>query len=185
MPPTIWRCSSMRRMPGDSIVQAGAKQKAIELADKDQLDEVKKQLKQVEQEVGRERRRSRSRFRSSSRSRQAGAGGGAPGNPFGGPALRPTDAVRQQSLPGVDRLIGSLPCRREVSTVHGPLAQLAEQGTLNPKVEGSIPSWPIWRREDDFGLRRSAAHVREHASPPASLPKPPSHRQMRRGAMTA
>src|SRR5205823_4930270 len=25
----------------------------------------------------------------------------------------------------------------------GPLAQLAEQGTLNPKVEGSIPSRPI------------------------------------------
>jgi hypothetical protein len=26
---------------------------------------------------------------------------------------------------------------------HGPLAQLVEQGTLNPKVEGSIPSRPI------------------------------------------
>ena len=25
----------------------------------------------------------------------------------------------------------------------GPLAQLVEQGTLNPKVEGSIPSRPI------------------------------------------
>ena len=25
----------------------------------------------------------------------------------------------------------------------GPLAQLVEQGTLNPKVEGSTPSWPI------------------------------------------
>ena len=25
---------------------------------------------------------------------------------------------------------------------NGPLAQLAEQGTLNPKVEGSIPSRP-------------------------------------------
>ena len=29
----------------------------------------------------------------------------------------------------------------------GPVAQLAEQGTLNPKVEGSIPSWPISRAE--------------------------------------
>ncbi len=27
--------------------------------------------------------------------------------------------------------------------VCGPLAQLAEQRTLNPEVEGSTPSWPI------------------------------------------
>jgi hypothetical protein len=32
--------------------------------------------------------------------------------------------------------------RRLSLTVLGPLAQLVEQGTLNPKVEGSIPSRP-------------------------------------------
>ena len=31
----------------------------------------------------------------------------------------------------------------KVSSVDGPIAQLAEQGTLNPKVEGSMPSRPI------------------------------------------
>jgi hypothetical protein len=29
------------------------------------------------------------------------------------------------------------------ATLHGPLAQLVEQGTLNPKVGGSIPPRPI------------------------------------------
>lgn len=30
----------------------------------------------------------------------------------------------------------------------GPLAQLAEQGTLNPKVIGSIPIWPTIRKRE-------------------------------------
>jgi hypothetical protein len=37
----------------------------------------------------------------------------------------------------------------------GPLAQLVEQGTLNPKVEGSNPSRPIAERLWTLGSRRS------------------------------
>src|SRR6266404_9857793 len=42
---------------------------------------------------------------------------------------------------------------------HGPLAQLVEQGTLNPKVEGSIPSRPIAPR-----FRASARDDHVHGS---------------------
>src|SRR3954464_4110265 len=45
---------------------------------------------------------------------------------------------------------------------HGPLAQLAEQGTLNPKVAGSIPARPTekpryWRGVSVLGVRRMAS----------------------------
>jgi hypothetical protein len=42
------------------------------------------------------------------------------------------------------------------------VAQLAEQGTLNPKVEGSIPSGRIRRRPQRHALGRSA---RDHPHP--------------------
>src|SRR3954451_12803998 len=38
---------------------------------------------------------------------------------------------------------------------HGPLAQLAEQGTLNPKVGGSIPPRPIGEAPRLAGLLSS------------------------------
>ena len=52
--------------------------------------------------------------------------------------------------------------------VPGPLAQLVEQGTLNPKVVGSIPTRPI------PGLPASSAHS------PATRPKTARLGQMRR-----
>ncbi len=43
----------------------------------------------------------------------------------------------------------------------GPLAQLVEQGTLNPKVVGSIPTRPIQPPRRRCGLR-DRAHARDH-----------------------
>jgi hypothetical protein len=42
--------------------------------------------------------------------------------------------------------------RRYDTRLLGPLAQLVEQGTLNPKVEGSNPSRPIERLTRIAGL---------------------------------
>ena len=45
-------------------------------------------------------------------------------------------------LPTIERIrIGSL----DYAAPCGPLAQLVEQGTLNPKVEGSNPSRPMFK----------------------------------------
>lgn len=71
---------------GDGLVQAGAKQKALELADADQLDEVKQQIKQVEQEVGQKNADIQKQIQEQFAQQQQGSGGGAPGNPFGGSA---------------------------------------------------------------------------------------------------
>ena len=38
----------------------------------------------------------------------------------------------------------------------GPLAQLAEQRTLNPQVEGSIPSWPTKKPDDTWDTELGA-----------------------------
>src|SRR2546423_6347890 len=45
----------------------------------------------------------------------------------------------------------------------GPLAQLVEQGTLNPKVAGSIPARPTFGRGKEMGVARSK--VRRFAQP--------------------
>lgn len=45
------------------------------------------------------------------------------------------------SKPIVHPIIASTPFHMG-TTAHGPLAQLVEQWTLNPLVEGSNPSWP-------------------------------------------
>src|SRR5580704_1291070 len=45
----------------------------------------------------------------------------------------------------------------------GPLAQLVEQGTLNPKVEGSNPSRPTHSK----GAANDAFHRLRHAAPRA------------------
>ena len=65
--------------------------------------------------------------------------------PHGGPAARCADGPRAATIP-----------RR------GPLAQLVEQGTLNPKVEGSIPSRPMLIAQD----RESAERIRDRAKTP-------------------
>src|SRR5207245_498292 len=49
--------------------------------------------------------------------------------------------------------------RATIRGASGPLAQLVEQGTLNPKVEGSIPSRPIPSR-----LIANGWHVNREAS---------------------
>ena len=67
------------------------------------------------------------------------------------------------------------------SPADGPLAQLVEQGTLNPKVEGSNPSRPT----------STCRSFRRLGGPPALLARttvvragaqPPSHRRRRRNA---
>src|SRR5918996_1104310 len=45
----------------------------------------------------------------------------------------------------------------------GPLAQLVEQGTLNPKVAGSIPARPTFVCREEIGGARSK--VRQFAQP--------------------
>ena len=49
----------------------------------------------------------------------------------------------------------------------GPLAQLAEQGTLNPKVEGSSPSRPI-----GVGKSAPASRARRLSAASCGLPSP-------------
>jgi hypothetical protein len=53
------------------------------------------------------------------------------------------------------------------SPADGPLAQLVEQGTLNPKVEGSNPSRPTSRfplSPAGLDTDRNPAETDEHAS---------------------
>lgn len=69
---------------GDSLVQTGAKQKARELADKDQLDEINSQIKQVEKEVGAKNAEIQKQIQEQFAQQAEGSGGGTPGNPFGG-----------------------------------------------------------------------------------------------------
>jgi hypothetical protein len=56
----------------------------------------------------------------------------------------------------VERVFGWL-----LSFAAGPLAQLVEQGTLNPKVEGSNPSRPIRPERIRDPKRQSAQTARE------------------------
>jgi hypothetical protein len=42
---------------------------------------------------------------------------------------------------------------------NGPLAQLAEQGTLNPKVAGSTPARPIKKRNMKLEMQRISSFM--------------------------
>ncbi len=91
------------------------------------------------------------------------------------------DELRPVADDGEDFHAGDVTMPRFV----GPLAQLVEQGTLNPKVEGSNPSRPIFpRRSADQRTRVSSkleilsssrateGRVRCEASTPASVAVP-------------
>src|SRR5512132_1348116 len=78
----------------------------------------------------------------------------------GGEARSPNVSRRRKPRPSLRRSSALRKSRKPwlYSPVGGPLAQLVEQGTLNPKVAGSIPARPIVdrsppslsRRQDDF-----------------------------------
>src|SRR5918998_5568102 len=57
-----------------------------------------------------------------------------------------SNAMVGSSLYGLETVFSRL-----YSPAAGPLAQLVEQGTLNPKVEGSNPSRPIAQRSPRSG----------------------------------
>lgn len=69
---------------GDGLVQAGAKTRARELAEKDQLDEINKQIKQVEEEVGARNAEVNKQIQEQFAQQAGGGSGSVPGNPFGG-----------------------------------------------------------------------------------------------------
>ncbi len=69
---------------GDSLVASGAKQKARELASKDQIDEINQQIKQAEQEIGQRNEQVQKQIQEQFAQQQQNSQGGAPGNPFGG-----------------------------------------------------------------------------------------------------
>lgn len=71
---------------GDSLVQTGAKQKARELADKDQIDEINQQIKEVEKEVGQRNAEVQKQIQEQFSQQAQNSQGGTPGNPFGGAA---------------------------------------------------------------------------------------------------
>ena len=60
---------------------------------------------------------------------------------------RPCPRLPDAAEPGRGSVLPESPGRGYTSDPLGPLAQLVEQGTLNPKVEGSNPSRPIFFRE--------------------------------------
>ena len=158
---------------GDTLVASGAEVQAMKLATKDEKKDVAAQIKEIKKQVGERNQELQKQIQEQfSQQAQGAAGGGAPANPFGGI--------------GGSALLSAGASNFQFSTLSfsGPVAQLAEQGTLNPKVEGSIPSWPISVAERRVELRPSAAHGRLAASPPASLSTHRSAAEMRRSCLT-
>ena len=77
----------------------------------------------------------------------------------------------------------SVPYTRVTHT--GPLAQLVEQGTFNPKVAGSIPARPTGSETTRTGPRsheRLGSDMREDANTASTreIPRSPRHRALRR-----
>ena len=115
--------------------------KAVELAPDAQKKLVRRQLADVKRQIV-----------------QQQPGGVERRAPAGAPVRRRASAAARAPKPALTRYHPR--SVRPVRPIPGPLAQLAEQGTLNPKVGGSIPPRPIAPPSSaGFGVRRLAARL--------------------------